>query len=219
MISAPTPYVYAANPIVSPKVTPPSIQMPMSVGLHGRLQICRLERSPIYGWSPTCHGCSGNGLGSYGGTLIVTPANYKQEPFRSMKDDEWFWHVSEGIQGSVMPPWRESLTVDERWNVIRYIQTTFARPVMRDPAEGDPSGQYANLTNPLTNSLDVIDQGKHIFTRECLVCHGDVPRGRVHTEITCSPLRLTLATRVIMAPFKTLCSPTHYYWRISEGLP
>ncbi len=59
----------------------------------------------------TCHGCAGNGLGTYGGTLIVTPANFKVDPFRTMPDDQWFWHVSEGVQGTVMPPWKESLTV------------------------------------------------------------------------------------------------------------
>ena len=65
----------------------------------------------------TCHGCAGNGLGTYGGTLIVTPANFKVDPFRTMPDDQWFWHVSEGVQGSVMPPWRESLSVSQRWVV------------------------------------------------------------------------------------------------------
>ena len=41
----------------------------------------------------TCHGCAGNGLGNYGGTIVVTPANFKDEPFRTMPDDEWVWHV------------------------------------------------------------------------------------------------------------------------------
>ena len=48
----------------------------------------------------TCHGCAGNGLGAYAGTKIVTPANFKQEPFSSMPDDQWFWHVSEGVPGT-----------------------------------------------------------------------------------------------------------------------
>ena len=48
----------------------------------------------------TCHGCSGNGLGSYAGRVVVTPANYKQDPFKNMPDDQWFWHVSEGYAGN-----------------------------------------------------------------------------------------------------------------------
>ncbi|MFN2241275.1 MAG: cbb3-type cytochrome c oxidase subunit II, partial [Anaerolineae bacterium] len=125
----------------------------------------------------TCHGCAGNGLGSYAGTLTITPADFKQAPFRNMSDDQWLWHVSEGIQGSVMPPWKESLTEDQRWKIIRYVQQVFARPVMHDPDEGDPSGDYANLTNPLENSIEILDEGKQIFIRECMVCHGGAGRG------------------------------------------
>ena len=55
----------------------------------------------------TCHGCAGNGLGTYGGTMVVTPVNYKQEPFRSMPDDEWLWHVKEGVPGTLMPVWKD----------------------------------------------------------------------------------------------------------------
>jgi mono/diheme cytochrome c family protein len=56
----------------------------------------------------TCHGCAGNGLGSYAQSLTVTPADFRQEPFRNMPGEQWFWHVSEGVQGTVMPPWKES---------------------------------------------------------------------------------------------------------------
>jgi mono/diheme cytochrome c family protein len=162
----------------------------------------------------TCHGCSGNGLGSYAGTLTITPANFKQEPFRSMPDDQWFWHVSEGVQGSVMPPWKESLTEDQRWKIIRYVQQVFARPVMHDPDEGDPSGDYASLINPLENTIEVLDEGKQIFIRECMVCHGDAGRGQ--------------------GPYRDLLQPgppdfgdgsygdytdADYFWRISEGVP
>jgi mono/diheme cytochrome c family protein len=162
----------------------------------------------------TCHGCAGNGLGSYAGTLAVTPADYKSEPFRSMPDDQWFWHVSEGVPGTVMPPWKESLTEEQRWKVIGYIQRIFARPVMHDPDEGDPSGEYAGLTNPLDNTIEVLDHGKAIFTRECMVCHGDAGRGG--------------------GPYRQWLQPgppdfgdggygdytdADYFWRISEGVP
>ena len=54
-----------------------------------------------------------------------------------------------------MPPWKESLTEEERWKVIGYVQTIFARPVMHDPDEGDPSGDYAGLTNPVPLDIGV----------------------------------------------------------------
>lgn len=167
----------------------------------------------------TCHGCAGNGLGSYAGTLVVTPANYKQNPFRNMPDDQWYWHVSEGIQGTVMPPWKESMTEEERWKVIRYIQQIFSRPVERDPDEGDPSGQYASLTNPIDLTVATLDEGKAIFIRECRVCHGDAGTGH-------GPYRqglLPLPPDFSDGSYGTLQNPTYtdsdYFWRISEGLP
>lgn len=162
----------------------------------------------------TCHGCAGNGLGSYAGTLIVTPADFKQDPFQKMPDDQWFWHVSEGIQGTVMPPWKESLSEAERWDVIRYVKDIFARPVMHDPDEGDPPTEYAGMTNPLEPTVETLDAGKTTFTRECMVCHGDAGRGQ--------------------GPFRDFLQPgppdfgdgsygdytdADYFWRISEGVP
>lgn len=168
----------------------------------------------------TCHGCAGNGLGTYAGTKIVTPANYKQEPFRSMQDDEWFWHVSEGIQGTVMPPWRESLSEEERWEVIHYIQQEFANPVERDPDEGDPGGKYANVENPLPKTVETEEQGKAVFIRECWVCHGDEAKGKGPYRDILRPQPPDFSDQ---SHYGTLQNPlftdADYYWRISEGLP
>lgn len=167
----------------------------------------------------TCHGCSGNGLGSYGGTLIVTPANFKQDPFRNMPDDQWFWHVSEGVPGTVMPAWKESMSELDRWRVIRYVQQIFARPMMRDPAEGDPTAEYANLTNPMPETVDTLEEGKAIFTRECLVCHGDAGTGSGIYADQLQPPPPDFSD----GSYGTLADPSYtdsdYYWRISEGLP
>ncbi len=168
----------------------------------------------------TCHGCSGNGLGTYAGTKVVTPADFKQEPFRSMPDDQWFWHVSEGIQGSVMPPWRESLTEEQRWEVIHYIQQEFANPVERDPDEGDPSGQYANVENPLPKTVETDEAGKRIFTRECFVCHGDEGMGKGPYRDVLRPQPPDFSDSSHYGTLQNpLFSDADYYWRISEGLP
>ncbi len=163
----------------------------------------------------TCHGDAGNGLGTYGGTKVVTPANYKVEPFKSMTDAQWFWHVSEGVQGTVMPPWKESLTETERWNAIRYIQQIFSNPVERDPAEGDPPSNYASTTNPVPLSIEALDAGKHIFVRECWVCHGDAGTGKGVYRAGLRPEPPDFSDLANYAQD----TPLDYYWRISEGLP
>ena len=70
--------------------------------------------------------------------MVVTPADYKQEPFRSMPDDQWFWHVSEGVPGTVMPAWKASLSEDQRWKVIAMSSRSSPGRSMHDPDEGDP---------------------------------------------------------------------------------
>ncbi|MGE4554003.1 MAG: c-type cytochrome [Desulfovibrionaceae bacterium] len=167
----------------------------------------------------TCHGCAGNGLGSYAGTLIVTPADFKQTPFRTMPPDQWFWHVSEGVQGTVMPPWKQTLNEAERWDVIRYARTIFARPTSHDPDEGDPPADYAALTNPLPLDQDTLDRGKAVYTRECLVCHGDAGRGEGPYRAGLQPTPPDFGDGSYGTLAKPVYSDADYYWRISEGVP
>ena len=168
----------------------------------------------------TCHGCAGNGLGTYGGTMSVTPADYKQEPFRSMPDDQFFWHVSEGLPGTLMPTWKLALSEDQRWKVIAYVQQTFSRPVMHDPDEGDLPADYANLTNPVPLTLDTLERGKQIFTRECLVCHGDSGRGDGPYAAGLQPMPPSFDDPEAYGTLENpIFSDADYYWRISEGLP
>lgn len=162
----------------------------------------------------TCHGCAGNGLGHYAGTLIITPANFKEEPVRDMPDDQWFWHLSEGIQGSVMPPWKESLTVGQQWAVIRYVQEVYAHPFERDPNEGDVPKAYAKK-NPLPATLDNIQAGKETWTRECLVCHGDAANGEGPYRRNIEPVPPSFTDKNHYDPF----TDGDYFWRIAEGVP
>ena len=131
-----------------------------------------------------------------------------------MPDEQWFWHVSEGVQGTVMPPWRESLTDEQRWKVIHYIQQVYAHPLERDPDEGGPSGEYANLSNPLPQTVETLDQGKHIFIRECWSVTATLVRVKVSTGATYCPFRLTSRT-ARTGNF----TDADYFWRISEGVP
>lgn len=218
MIRPPAPYVDVASTNEIPAVQPASGDQPQ--GWSSWQDAGLQEGKELYVVRcMTCHGCAGNGLGTYAGTLVVTPADYKQDPFRNMPPDQWFWHVSEGVQGSVMPPWKESMTEDERWKVIDYVRQIFARPVERDPDEGDPPGDYANLNNPVELTVQVLDEGKAIFIRECRVCHGDAGTGHGPYRSGLQPLPPDFSD----GSYGTLQNPSFtdadYFWRISEGLP
>ena len=217
MILPPEHYANQTDPLTYPAISPDSNQ-PQGWPTWGASEL-QAGKELYVSRCMTCHGCAGNGLGTYAGTLIVTPADFKQEPFRNMPEEQWFWHVSEGVQGTVMPPWKESMSEQERWQAIRYIQQIFARPVERDPDEGDPGGIYAGLTNPVPLTVETLDEGKAIFIRECRVCHGDAGTGH-------GPYRqglLPLPPDFSDGSYGTLQDPSYtdadYYWRISEGLP
>jgi mono/diheme cytochrome c family protein len=162
----------------------------------------------------SCHGCAGNGLGSYGGTQVATPVSFKQEPYRSMPDDQWFWHVSEGVPGTLMPVWKASLSEDQRWKVIHYAQQIFARPVMRTSRRGGVPGAYQHLTNPTQATTETLEEGKRIFTRECVVCHGDAGRGHGPFQGGLEPPPPDFSS-VSYQYF----SEDFYFWNISEGVP
>jgi len=40
-------------------------------------------------------------------------------------DGELYWWVTNGIPGSAMPAWANSLTDDQRWQVVAYLRRTF----------------------------------------------------------------------------------------------
>jgi mono/diheme cytochrome c family protein len=214
MIESPAPYLASKAPDYETSVRSDDPSMPPQ-GWPTFKQSGLYEGKQIYAsHCLTCHGCAGNGLGTYGGTLVVTPANFKVDPFRTMPDDQWFWHVSEGVQGSVMPPWRESLTESQRWNVIKYVQQVYASPFERDPDEGDPPPAYQK-DNPLKPTLDNIDAGKRIWTRECAVCHGDAAQGEGIFREGIEPVPPSFDDPGHYGPF----TDADYFWRISEGVP
>jgi mono/diheme cytochrome c family protein len=218
MILPPVTYAGIVNPLPYPVITP--VPNDPALGWTAWTSAGLQQGKVLYVTNClTCHGCAGNGLGSYGGTMAVTPADFKQNPFRNMPDDQWFWHVSEGVPGTLMPTWKASLTEDQRWRVIQYIQQIFSRPMMRDPNEGDPTGKYADLTNPLPLTVDVLEQGKAIFTRECMVCHGASGRGEGPYGDGLQPSPPDFSN----GNYGTLKDPSYtdadYFWRISVGLP
>ncbi len=214
MILSPPAYADSAPPKEG-KVMPATGENPAAIGWPTFKESGLYNGKKIYvGHCMTCHGCAGNGLGTYGGTLIVTPVNFKADPFRTMSDDEWFWHVSEGIQGTVMPPWKESLTEKERWEVIKYVQAVYSQTFERDPDEGDLPAEY-DLTNPLPITIDNIDAGKRIWTRECAVCHGDAAHGEGIYRQGIEPVPPSFDPPSGYSDF----TDGDWFWRISESVP
>jgi len=75
-----------------------------------------------------CHGEEGAGDGPAAASLPLKPASFRNKAMvAEMTEAYWFWRVSEGgviepfrSAGSVMPAWKEELSIEDRWAVIAY---------------------------------------------------------------------------------------------------
>lgn len=75
-----------------------------------------------------CHGEEGRGDGPSAAGADPAPADFTDSAMMSnMTDGYMFWRITEGGQmepfNSIMPPWKDVLSEDERWQVIAYIRS------------------------------------------------------------------------------------------------
>lgn len=67
-----------------------------------------------------CHGETGYGDGAAGGAMGVKPANFHDAKFSKQKEGTMFWKLSNG-KGN-MPPFKEILKEEQRWQLIAYLK-------------------------------------------------------------------------------------------------
>jgi len=71
-----------------------------------------------------CHGTKGLGDGNLAHGLDPKPRNFNDFHWMSDKNSErLFRSISNGRDWTAMPPWKETLTEDERWHIIQYLWT------------------------------------------------------------------------------------------------
>ncbi len=84
-----------------------------------------------------CHGSRYNGDGTVGQSFAPLPTDLQSPYVQQMRADELFRSVSYGIQRH--PPLSYTVSVEDRWSLIRFIQSLGVR---KDPDERIPSGDY-----------------------------------------------------------------------------
>jgi mono/diheme cytochrome c family protein len=88
----------------------------------------------------TCHGESGRGDGPAGLRLVPRPADLRIHSAPGVHTDgEMFYWVSYGYPGSAMPAWKDTLTEEERWDVINYVRATFGSTAVPSGPTSAPS--------------------------------------------------------------------------------
>jgi mono/diheme cytochrome c family protein len=90
----------------------------------------------------TCHGATGDGSGLPGA------ANFTDVEFmRGKKPAEFFQAIRDGVEGTAMPAWGDTLSEMDIWDVLYY--------------------EWAFSTSP-----EEIAQGQELFAANCVTCHG-----------------------------------------------
>lgn len=72
-----------------------------------------------------CHGVSGRGDGPAASNLPFPPADFRFHMAAGHTDAQLFRWISDGIPDLGMPALKRTLTVEERWHVLNFLQRTF----------------------------------------------------------------------------------------------
>ncbi|MDQ6801063.1 MAG: c-type cytochrome [Acidobacteriota bacterium] len=121
-----------------------------------------------------CHGPDGRGNGPAAPSLIPHPRDFtlglykfkSTPPGVPPTDDDLVSVVTNGLQASAMPYFRDILTAGEIRAVVAHVRTL-------SPAV-PPAGQTASITIPLRVAADAasIARGANLFAATCAGCHG-----------------------------------------------
>ncbi len=122
-----------------------------------------------------CHGIKGDGNGSDAPRLDPKPRNFTRNEYKIRStalgelptDDDLFRIISSGVEGSAMPFWN-SLSFEQRWQVIHYIKT-FNKKFKENDSRKEVSTGAGNASTP-----ESIERGKKLFKEaKCFLCHGE----------------------------------------------
>src|SRR5689334_12026152 len=72
-----------------------------------------------------CHGKTGDGQGEnvLSGKVPAMPSFLDSNHVGSKRPDEYFSMITSGNLEKLMPPWKDALTVQERWDVAMFVYT------------------------------------------------------------------------------------------------
>jgi len=68
-----------------------------------------------------CHGDTGLGDGPAGRSLEPAPVNF-HELYPLVGEDYYYYVIREGVPGTSMVPWKDTLNEDELYQVIAYVR-------------------------------------------------------------------------------------------------
>ena len=70
-----------------------------------------------------CHGNEGKGDGPGAAALNPKPADFSAEHVQMLSDGGLFWFITNGSAGTAMPPWKDVLSEQQRWELVNFLRT------------------------------------------------------------------------------------------------
>ena len=166
-----------------------------------------------------CHGPDGRGNGPAAPSLIPHPRDFtlglykfkSTPPGMPPTDDDLVNIVTNGLQASAMPYFRDILTADEIRSVVAHVRTL--SPTVPS------AGKTTTITIPARVAADAgsVARGAALFATTCAGCHGpDGRHGGMLTDAKGYPTRVPDLT----APwtFHGESDPAHIWLRLTTGL-
>ncbi|HZR98843.1 MAG TPA: FixH family protein [Chloroflexota bacterium] len=82
-----------------------------------------------------CHGLNARGDGPLAASLNPRPADLRVHVAQHTEGQLWLW-LSDGFPGSAMPAFRTTLSDEDRWNIINYLESQYGSQA-GSPQTGD----------------------------------------------------------------------------------
>jgi mono/diheme cytochrome c family protein len=130
-----------------------------------------------------CHGTDGKGDGPIAYVMNPAPRDFSRGSykFRTTEsgqlptDQDLYQVVTLGLPGSGMPPWKGKLSQTERWQLVHYLKSLYAK-WDEDAKANAPTP--ITIPKPIPASADSVAKGKDVYKlMKCWECHGEQGRG------------------------------------------
>ncbi|MCA9799036.1 MAG: cbb3-type cytochrome c oxidase subunit II [Cyanobacteria bacterium HKST-UBA04] len=103
-----------------------------------------------------CHGVTGRGNGPVSITMIKKPANFTRPFYKNYGDAMWYYRVKEGVAGTRMPRWGQTLGKEQMLYLVAFLKT-----LPKDSqAAGEEITSFQQLDDPvaLSKNYNLIKQ-------------------------------------------------------------
>jgi len=175
--------------------------------------------------SSSCHGCSGNGQGSYARQLVTRPANIHERlvNYPTDKDAFHFWRIHEGVPGTGMPAWGLATSDQDIWAISTYEDSFKAgaiRTISGDVSDGE-GDNFDATTHPtplITGTEADFTRGQAMYNLYCAQCHGNLGHGDGPASIAANGGYINPQPANFEESGNDFKNYGRWVWKVSEGV-